>query len=118
MAEGQGTITALRAHRVRMLGERVEVGLKQPTKMMIWRFTGVDGSAIHPGQFSDRFDRLLKSSRLPRIRSITFDTHSTLSLRAGIQPKVVSDRRGHSNIAVTLGTYSYAITALQEDAAT
>ena len=81
-------------------------------------FARVDGSAIHPGQFSDRFDRLVKSAQLPRIRLHDLrHTHATLSLQAGIHPKVVSERLGHSNITITLDTYSHAIPALQEDAA-
>ena len=44
-------------------------------------------------------------------------THATLALQAGIHPKVVSERLGHANIAITLDTYSHAIPALQEEAA-
>ncbi|MBA3619255.1 MAG: tyrosine-type recombinase/integrase [Acidothermales bacterium] len=44
-------------------------------------------------------------------------THATLALAAGVHPKVVQERLGHSSIAVTLDTYSHAIPALQEDAA-
>jgi integrase len=38
-------------------------------------------------------------------------------LQAGIHPKVVSERLGHSTIAITLDTYSHAIPAMQEEAA-
>jgi integrase len=41
-----------------------------------------------------------------------------LALQAGIHPKVVSERLGHANISITLDTYSHAIPALQEEAAT
>jgi integrase len=44
-------------------------------------------------------------------------THATLALRAGIHPKVVSERLGHATIAITLDTYSHAIPAMQEEAA-
>jgi integrase len=44
-------------------------------------------------------------------------THATLGLQNGIHVKVVSDRLGHSDIALTLNTYSHAIPALQESAA-
>ena len=36
---------------------------------------------------------------------------------AGIHPKVGSERLGHATIAITLGTYSHAIPAMQEEAA-
>jgi hypothetical protein len=38
-------------------------------------------------------------------------------LRAGIHPKVVSERLGHANVSITLDTYSQAIPALREEAA-
>ena len=39
------------------------------------------------------------------------------ALHAGINPKVVSERLGHSTVSITLGTYSHAIPALREEAA-
>jgi len=44
-------------------------------------------------------------------------THATLALQAGIHPKVVSERLGHATVSITLGTYSHAIPAMQEEAA-
>jgi integrase len=36
---------------------------------------------------------------------------------AGVHPKIVQERLGHSSIAITLDTYSHAIPTLQETAA-
>lgn len=44
-------------------------------------------------------------------------THATLALEAGVHPKVVQERLGHSTIAITLDIYSHAIPAMPEDAA-
>ena len=44
-------------------------------------------------------------------------TYATLALQAGLHPKVVEERLGHSSIAITMDTYSHAIPALQESAA-
>jgi integrase len=55
---------------------------------------------------------------VPRIRFHDLrHTHATLALRAGVHPKVVQERLGHSDIAITLNTYSHAIPAMQEEAA-
>jgi integrase len=35
-----------------------------------------------------------------------------------VHPKVISERLGHSTVAMTLDIYSHAIPALQHDAAT
>jgi integrase len=34
-----------------------------------------------------------------------------------VHPKVVSERLGHATVSITLGTYSHAIPAMQEEAA-
>ena len=37
-------------------------------------------------------------------------------LRAGVHPKVVSERLGHASIGITLDTYSHVLPSLQEEA--
>jgi len=38
-------------------------------------------------------------------------------LKAGVHPKVVSERLGHANISITLNTYSHVLPGMQEEAA-
>ena len=38
-------------------------------------------------------------------------------MQAGVNPKVVSERLGHSTVAFTLDTYSHVMPGMQEDAA-
>jgi integrase len=44
-------------------------------------------------------------------------THATLLLKAGVHPKIVSERLGHSSITLTLDTYSHVLPGMQDDAA-
>ena len=44
-------------------------------------------------------------------------SHATLLFRAGIHPKVISERLGHASVAFTLDTYSHVVPELQEAAA-
>ena len=44
-------------------------------------------------------------------------THASLLLLAGVHPKVVSERLGHSSIVITLDTYSHVIPSLQRESA-
>ena len=44
-------------------------------------------------------------------------THASLALRAGVNPKVLRERLGHANIAVTLGIYSHVLPGMDEEAA-
>jgi integrase len=44
-------------------------------------------------------------------------THATLMLKAGIHPKIVSERLGHTKVGITLDIYSHILPGLQEAAA-
>ncbi len=44
-------------------------------------------------------------------------TCATLLLEAGVHPKVVQERLGHSSIAITLDIYSHVTQGMQEGAA-
>ena len=44
-------------------------------------------------------------------------TFATLALQAGVPAKVVSERLGHSTVAMTLDTYSHVTSNMQADAA-
>jgi integrase len=63
------------------------------------------------------FRRVLKRAGLPQIRFHDL-RHScaTLVLSMGVHPKMVQERLGHSQIAVTLDTYSHVLPSLQEEA--
>jgi hypothetical protein len=65
------------------------------------------------------FERRAKKLGLPRIRFHDLrHTHATLGLEAGIPPKVMQERLGHSSITMTLDLYSHVIPGMQKDAAT
>jgi len=58
------------------------------------------------------------SAGLPPIRLHDLrHTHATLALSAGVHPKVVSERLGHSTVSLTLDLYSHTVPALEEEAA-
>ena len=59
-----------------------------------------------------------RAAGVPKIRLHDLrHTHATLMLKAGVNPKVVSERLGHSSVNITLDTYSHVLPGLQEDAA-
>ena len=81
-------------------------------------FTREDGTAWHPDRISKIFMHAVSGSGLSRIRLHDLrHTHASLALGASINPKVVSDRLGHSTVAFTLDVYSHCIPALAQDAA-
>ena len=44
-------------------------------------------------------------------------TAATLMLRAGVHPKIVSERLGHAKVAITMDLYQHALPSMQRDAA-
>lgn len=110
------TVEALRAHRKRQAEEKLALGPAYTDQGLV--FCSEDGEPIHPDRASKLFAKHVAASKLPRIRLHDLrHTHATLALQAGVHPKVVSERLGHSSIAITLDTYSHAIPAMEADAA-
>jgi integrase len=81
-------------------------------------FCHPDGKPIPPDTITRRFNRLVDRAGLPRIRLHDVrHTYATLSLDAGVEPKVVSDRIGHANMAYTLTIYTHRSTGRDRPAA-
>lgn len=110
------TVAVLREHRKAQLEERMAIGANY--REMGLCFTDLDGGPLRPDSFSKRFDRHVRDSGLPKIRLHDLrHTHASLALQAGIHPKIVSERLGHSTVSFTLDVYSHCIKGMQEDAA-
>lgn len=73
-------------------------------------FTHQDGRPLHPDSLRQRFDRLAVAAGLARI---TFHdlrhSYATGALRAGVSPKVISERIGHANVGFFLETYAHVL---------
>jgi integrase len=116
VALDEQTVKALRKQRERQIVERALWGDAYEDADLV--FAKENGAELHPDGFSDAFVRHAKAAKLPHIRFHDLrHTHATLALAAGIHPKVVSERLGHASITITLDTYSHAIPAMQETAA-
>ena len=101
------TIDALRAHRDSSTVSRDD-----------YVFQSADGQPVNPASFSNTFDRLVARSGLPRIRLHDLrHTYATLALRLGTHPVLLSERLGHTSIAVTIDRYSHVIPSIDRNAA-
>lgn len=115
----QGTIEALKAWKV--LRGSLSLSLARADAYI---FGNLDGELRSPNEVGRRWrtrvmraaehygDDLLKPITLKGLRH----THATLLLQAGVQPKVVQERLGHSNISTTMNIYSHVTPTLQRDA--
>ena len=64
-----------------------------------------------------RFKAILKQVGVPEVRfHDARHTNATIALRQGIPAKLVQERLGHSDIKVTLGTYSHVTPGLGREA--
>jgi integrase len=116
LALDPATAAALRRHRTQQAQERLAAG-------PLWQDSGLvfawpDGSPIHPQRFSSWFEQHARAAGLPRIRLHDVrHSYATAALAAGIPAKVVSERLGHANIAITMDTYSHVLPGLDAAAA-
>ncbi len=77
-----------------------------------------DGKPIYPRTLAMHFDSTIKKSGVPKIRLHDLrHTHATILLKLGENPKVVSERLGHSNVKMTLDTYSHVTPDMQKSTA-
>ena len=71
-----------------------------------------------PALTKQAFKPALAAANLPAFRLYDLrHSHATLLLSNGENPKVASERLGHSTIVLTLDTYSHVLPDMQEEAA-
>ena len=110
------TVAALREHRRRQLEDRLAIGPRWQDSGLV--FTWPDGRALHPERFSKWFEQHTRAAGLPKIRLHDVrHSYATAALAAGIPAKIVSERLGHANIAITMDTYSHVLPGLDVQAA-
>lgn len=81
-------------------------------------FINEDGTLWGPDAFTKAFRWLLDKTDIGYVRFHDLrHSHASQLLKQGINPKVVSERLGHSSIAITMDTYSHVLPGLQEEAA-
>ena len=106
----------LRQHKAGQEAQRALLG--KPLTDNDFVFAHPDGSPPDPSTVSHAFNKVMRKAGLPHIRLHDLrHTHASLLLQAGVHPKIVQERLGHSSIRVTLDTYSHVIGGLQEVAA-
>ncbi len=113
------TLAALRAHRAQR--GALSLALARDDAFVLGR---LDGGLRHPERLSREFTRQLASAARqlgdampPAIRLHDLrHTHATLYLRAGVHPKIVSERLGHATISITLDTNSHVLPGMGDAA--
>jgi integrase len=80
-------------------------------------FCDANGNPVDPDFVSKTFKRLARESGLGYLRFHDLrHTHASLLLEANIHLKVVSERLGHSSVAITGDLYSHVLPSVQREA--
>jgi len=107
------TVAQLHRYRVEQRIRQIRVGGGGP-----WLLAYDDGRPVSPDWLTRRFRALCEQAGVPTIRLHDVrHTYATLALRAGVHPRVVAERLGHTTVTVTLDTYSHAVPELEAEAA-
>jgi len=111
----QIAIEAIKKYRVEQAELCLQLGKGlTPESMLFDEYSGLNV----PNRITVNFRSFIKSHGF---KHVTFHdlrhTHATHLLEQNIHPKIVSERLGHSTIALTMNTYSHVMPTMQEEAA-
>jgi integrase len=109
-------IEALKKEKEQQESYRQLLGpLYNPANLVVCR---ENGSYSSPHALYSAFQELLQRIGLPRISLHDLrHSHATYLLEEGVHPKVVSERLGHADPAITLRVYSHVLENIQQVAA-
>lgn len=107
---------ALAAHKARQAQEQLLAGPRWRSSGLV--FTAMEGGPLDAAVVRRRFPRLLKKAGLPAMPFHNL-RHScaSLLLAQGVPARVVMETLGHSQISLTLNTYTHVAAELMREAA-
>ena len=108
-------LDALKQHQVYQQTLPEKAGTHWQEKGIV--FCNGYGGYLEVARFHRMFKQLLESAELPNIRFHDLrHSAATILFRMGIHPKVVQELLGHSNIGITMDTYSHMLPTMQQEA--
>jgi integrase len=108
----------LREHRVRQGSERLAAGERWRDPIPDLVFRNSVGSPLDGPTVTHRFQRALDRAGLPRMRFQDLrHGAASLLLAQGVHARVVMEQLGHSQISLTMNTYTHVASELQREAA-
>lgn len=114
---GGEVLAALSEAKLKYFNDRAAMGKRFKDEGYIIRQE--DGSPYRPDSLTQKWERFTKQHNLPHIRLHDLrHSNATALIQAGVSPKVVQKRLGHSDISVTLNTYTHVLPSMDQEAAT
>ena len=109
-------VDALKEHRVRQQEMKLAAGSDWQDGDIV--FCRKNGTFFEPNTMGEKLDRLLVQAGFPHMRFHDLrHSAATILLAAGVHPKIVQERLGHSSVAITLDVYSHVLPSMQQETA-
>jgi integrase len=109
-------VSSLKAHRTRQREDRLAAGAGWTDSGFV--FTSPIGTPLDPRNATRQFRAIVTDAALPPIRFHDLrHTAATLLLAQGVDARTIMETLGHSQISLTMNTYSHVLPALQAEAA-
>lgn len=113
---GDEVMAVLREERKRYLEDALTQGIGFQNLNFVIRQS--DGSPIRPDSMSKKWRRFLEDKKLPSIRFHDLrHSNATALIQAGVNARVVQQRLGHSDVNITLNTYTHVLPEMDMEAA-
>jgi integrase len=105
----------LKQHKAHQLEARLKAGPAWQDQGLV--FCNDVGGFLRPNGVGKQFQRLVKAAGLPHMRFHDLrHSAATILLAMRVNPKVIQELLGHSQIRITLDIYSHALPDMQEEA--
>ncbi|MED1089749.1 site-specific integrase [Bacillus paramycoides] len=109
------TIDSLKKHKITINKEKLRFGSAYQDFDLI--NCDMSGKVLRRSTFRCNFDKLIRNAGVKKIKFHDLrHTHATLLLKQGVNPKIISERLGHTDISITLSVYSHVLPNMQEEA--
>ncbi|WP_338042377.1 site-specific integrase [Paenibacillus alba] len=110
------TIKQLKKHSLLICREKQEAGQDYCDNDLV--VCNESGMPANSSNLRRIFRNITKKAGNPRIRFHDMrHTHATLLLLQGVNPKIVSERLGHTDVRITIDTYSHLLPSMQKETA-
>jgi integrase len=108
-------ITMLKEHKAKQEQQRNKVGDAWEKRDLV--FPDLHGGYFNPRYLEKTFSKIIQESGLPPIHLHDLrHSGASILLSMGINIKIIQQILGHSNISITLDTYSHLLPSMQDDA--
>ena len=109
-------VKRIKKHRIKQQTERLKLGSAWQNFDLV--FPSQVGTPLTMGRITRVYQRIKKDADVNKNLRLYDLRHSTATflLQAKVNPKVVSERLGHSTITLTLDVYSHVLPTMQEEA--